>query len=62
MSNGKNMFLCFKCYNEYVGPMYGNYVVYQSPMYMKTLIIEHPFYVQFFFNYWITYTKLKLGF
>jgi len=46
-SNGKNMFLCLKCYNEYAAPIYGKYVVYQSPMYMKALI-EHPFYVQFF--------------
>jgi hypothetical protein len=46
MSNGKNMFLCLKCYNEYEAPIYGKYVVYQSPMYMKALIIEHSFYVQ----------------
>jgi hypothetical protein len=26
-SNGKNMFLCLKCYNEYAAPIYGKYVV-----------------------------------
>jgi hypothetical protein len=44
--NGRNMILCFKCYNEHDAP-YGKYLVFQSPTYMKATLIEHPYYILF---------------
>jgi hypothetical protein len=44
-SNGRNMILCFKCYNERDPPTYGKYLVFQSPTYMKATLIEHPYYI-----------------
>jgi hypothetical protein len=42
-SNGENMILCFKCYNEYDAPTYGkNMFFFQSPTYMKDFFIKTP--------------------
>jgi len=49
-SNGKEMYLCLKCYVEWDMSTFAKYVVFQSPnQYMKTLLSKHPLYVQCFF-------------
>jgi hypothetical protein len=45
-SNGKEIYICLKCYIECDAPTYVEYIVLQSPTYMKALLFEHPFYIQ----------------
>jgi hypothetical protein len=56
--------ICLKCYDEYVAPIYGKYVVCQSPMYMKALISKHPFYVHllYFLNIGLHIQNQNWGF
>ncbi len=45
-SNGKEIYICLKCYIEHDAPIDVKYVVFQSPTYMKPLLSEYSFYIQ----------------